>query len=1108
MYKKYTALKCGRMSCIAPKLLLIMKLSFFLCLISFMQVSAASMAQKISIDKNNGSLREVLNDIHRQSGYSVFYDVDLIKNARPLTLHVKNASLEDVLKACFTNQPFNYRINQKTIVVIPKPVTASLPQAEKSDQPAPAAQTITGVVTSTKGETLIGVTVKLKGSNVAAVTGTDGKYSIRLTELKGTLVFSYIGYVTKEVDINNQTVINVTLTEQEKSLNDVVVIGYGTQKKASVTGAISSVKGDILTEAPVASIEQGMSGRLSGVQVKQSSGQPGAGISIQIRGAASIAGGNEPLYVIDGLPQFNSDVRTANGLNSINPNDIESIEVLKDAAATSIYGSRAANGVVLVTTKKGKSGSAKVTFDTYFGVQNVRKKLPLMDATAFKAYTTDFINGAANFSAAAKTTYLNELANIGGGVNTDWQNETMRTALNQSYNLGISGGNDNSQYFISANFNDQNGIIKKSDFGRYALRMNLNNKVADWLTIITRSTASRTTENGFVNTDGSNSTGGGANGIGATLLAVPTVPVRNASGSYSKVSPYSFSGPATESPAALLDVLNKTTTYYYQGGIDLVANPIKGLSNTTRLGFNYTNTRGDTYYPSTMVVVTKQSARLAESKKYGYLFEDFLTYTKTFGKLRTETVAGFSAQQDNFSSIILAGTGFPSDQLSDNAIQAATSAAIPVTSITKTTIASFFARTQLDYNSKYLFSASFRRDGASVFSDLHKWANFSSFSGGWRIGEEEFLKNTEVSNLKLRASWGQTGNQAISPYQSLYLATVVNTAQGSGSGVGVGLAPNLANKNLTWETTTQTDIGIDFGIKQDKYRLSLDYYIKDTKDLLATVQLPQSSGFSSISANVGRVQNKGVEVTAGATFVNTKDVSFSVDLNFSKNVNVVKATNRNRDILSDPLNAGNNALTIVRVGQPLFSFYTPHFVGYDSNRFPIYQDVNGDGLINASDNQIAGSSLPNFFYGADFNFKYKSFSLNMTWAGVQGGKINNLTAYQLTLPDVQFNKLSTINNYYPVVSDRFVARESDQFIEDASFFRMKNIRLSYRVPSKILKINNLSFYVSGQNLITFTKYTGYDPEVNAFSGTNNRQGIDYFQYPTAKTITLGLSATF
>lgn len=983
-----------------------------------------------------------------------------------------------------------------------------------------AANSIKGIVHDAKSEPLTGVSVVLRNTKsnftIGGKTDSAGIFSFSQVPPGGpyTFSFSMVGYEAQTLaGYNLKDGASISLDVEMKTtagtLDQVVVVGYGTQKRTSVTGAISSIKSDVMTQAPAVSIEQSMQGRLSGVQVRQSSGQPGAGISIQIRGAASIAGGNEPLYVIDGLPIFNSDVRLANGLNGINPNDIESIEVLKDAAAASIYGSRAANGVVLVTTKKGKSGSTKVTFDSYIGIQSLRKKLPLMNAEEFKSYVTNYLTNSTNIPPATQTKYLNELATVGGGVNTDWQDQLYRKALNQSYNLGISGGTEKNQYFVSGNYNKQEGIAKGSNFERFAVRINLNTKLSDWLTVVTRSTASRSEQNGFVATDGSNSTGGGANGVGSVLLAAPTVPVYNADGSFSKVSPYSFSGPATENPAAFLGVLNKNRSYYYQGGFDIIANPIKGLSNTARLGFNYSNSHVDTYFPSTMTVLPRQSASLLESKQTGYLLEDFLTYTFSVKKLRIETVAGFSAQQNNFNSILLAGTGFPSDQLSDNAIQAATSVAIPVTSVTKTTIASYFARTQLDYQGKYLFSASYRRDGASVFSDLNKWANFSAFSAGWRVNEEEFLKNTDVSTLKLRASWGQTGNQAISPYQSLYLATVVNTAQGSGNGVGVGLVPNLPNRNLTWETTTQTNIGVDFGYKRERYRLSIDYYIKDTKDLLATIQLPQSSGFSTISGNVGQVQNKGIEITLGSNIINKKDIGLNLDVNFSKNVNVVKATNKNRDIISDLLNAGNNGFTIVRVGQPLFSFYTPHYLGTDANKYPSYHDLNNDGLINALDNQVAGTALPKFFYGVNLDLRYKNFTLMTNWTGVSGAKINNLVAYNLTQSYIDQNKLNTIYNYVAVPSNRFVVRESDQYIEDASFFRMKNIRLNYKIPLKEkARISNILFYISGQNLVTFTKYTGYDPEVNTFSGTNARQGIDYLAYPTAKTVTIGVSATF
>jgi TonB-linked SusC/RagA family outer membrane protein len=504
-----------------------------------------------------------------------------------------------------------------------------------------------------------------------------------------------------------------------------------------------------------------------------------------------------------------------------------------------------------------------------------------------------------------------------------------------------------------------------------------------------------------------------------------------------------------------------------------------------------------------------QTAEIHETKMWSNIFENFFTINKNFFEdFKFEMVAGFSAQWENYQSITVSGTGFPSDNLINSSIQAAKSVSVPITEKSRTTLASFFGRINLGLYHKYHLSLSTRYDGSSVFSENDKWATFPAIGFAWRINEEDFINNTNISNLKLRTSWGLSGNQAITPYQSIYVGNVVNTGQGAGSGINVGIAPTLPNKNLTWETTEQYNLGLDFGILKDRIYFVFDYYEKNTKDLLANVALPGSSGFSYYVDNVGAVQNKGIELTFGTDIIRNENTSLSIDLNYSQNRNEVKETKNNLDIIPSSTDDATRTQEIVRVGEPIFSFYMPKFLGLDNTGAPQYEDLNNDGVIDNEDNQIVGSPFPDFFYGADISMSYKQISLKMSWQGVNGAKLNNALLHSLTTPEPITNRVKNIKEYYPYLSDEYVVWDSDRFIEDASFLRLKNIKLTYTFSDVFKIINELHVYASAQNILTITNYSGYDPEVNSFSNKNQLQGVDYGAFPYAKSIMVGLNIVF
>lgn len=954
-------------------------------------------------------------------------------------------------------------------------------------------QKISGTVTDESGTTLPGVSILKKGTTMGVNTDTNGKFSIDVNS-GDVLVFSFVGYLKEEITISNQTMLNVSLKPDTKALEEVVVTGYGNQKRAEFVGSSAAIKSATIQEMPVTSVESAMQGRMTGVQVQQSSGQPGAGVSIRVRGVTSIAGGNEPLFVIDGVPQFNNDNRALNGLSSFNSSDIESIEVLKDASATAIYGSRGANGVVQITTKSGKAGQNRITYDVSFTNQTIQKKLDLMNGTQM----LDFIK---KYYANSNLALPAEVTNA-TNANTDWQDQVLRSAMQQNHTLSFSGGTDKTQYYVSGNYLTQPGIILATNFYRGSLRFNLNTQLNSRVSLRTYMTVSRTQANGFSPSDNSPTRFTGKNGVGAMVLASPTVAPYNADGTYGNPRPFSFSGIDVENPLAFTkESLDRNTVTRFQGGMDFTVKLIEGLTNTARFGGDYFSARADLYFPIVLAQLSSGVGigQLTTTNSISVVGENFLEYKKKFGKLDFDGVLGASVQSSQQDIIQLLGSKYINDDLKNYNFSAAGSVSKPVTDIIKNNLVSAFGRLRLNYKDRYLFSASIRRDGASVFSKNHKYGVFPSVGLAWRASEEQFVKNfSAISNLKIRGSWGQSGNPAIQPYQSLLLGNIINTAQGAGSGLAVGLSPTLPNDNLTWETTTQSNLGLDLGILNDKYRVSFDYYIKNTTSLLATVQLAPSTGYNTIIDNVGEVQNKGFEFELGTDILNTKDLRWMIDANLSINKNKVVATKNNL-----PFSSGNSRVT---PGDPLSAFYGPKTSGTNAKGEMTFQDINGDGIIDGRDNQLLGSPYPTSIFGITNSVRYKHFNFIMTWSSVQGNIIDNQLLFTAATPTPIYNRVANIYDYYPNPKASDIHRRSELFLEDGSYVRLRNIRLDYRIPmggNKTFKAANI--YLSGQNLFTFTKYKGYDPEVNAFSGNSLQQGVDNGAYPGVKSITLGLS---
>ncbi len=1079
----------------------VMRLSLFFVLFFVSQswaLKSFSQQARLSMEMRDVKVIEVLNEIENQTSFFFLFNQKLVDVNRKVDINVDEEEVGEILTQLFDRTNVRVMIKDRQIILTTESTDLSVQQ-----------KNIRGKVTDSSGQSLPGVTVVIKGTTTGTITDDDGNYSISGVSGDAILVFSFVGMKKQEIPVKGKETIDVTLSEESVGIEEVVAIGYGTVKKSDLTGAVSSLDEDVFVAQPTTSLEQGIQGRLAGVQVLQSSGQPGAGISVRVRGVSSFAGGTEPLYVVDGIPLYNFDVSGNNGLSTINPNDIASVEVLKDAAATSIYGSRASNGVILVTTKSGKQGSSKLTYTTYFAVQNLRKKIDLMSGDEYSKYVLDYYNNPLSGFSSDEIAVATEQLNLYGGSNTDWQDEIYNPAIQQSHDLSISGGTEQTKYFMSVGYLNQDGIAETTNFKRYSLRVNLDNKIGERVRLVGRMNISKAIQNGFVAFDGTNTRQKGKNGVGSVLTASPNVPPFNSDGTYADVSPFGFSGIDLENPYALTEALDRNTTHQVLSSLDLDIKLLEGLNNRTRLGVDYSNRRTDSYFPSTLPNLGAQTIELDTREQMSTVLENFMEYNKTFTEdINLKATAGVSFQEDNLRFLEISAADLPTDDLENNSIQAASTISPPVTNIIKSVLVSQFVRADINLYDKYLFSSSVRRDGSSRFGEDNKYSIFPAFSAAWRISNEEFIKNLNVSNLKLRASWGKSGNQAIDPYTSLTIAEIVSSPQGSGTSLIPALAPNLPSPSITWETTTQTNIGLDLSFVNNRYRLGVDYYHKVTDDLIANVSLPASSGFSEILDNVGKIKNSGLELVLGATTNISNDLEFDFEFNLSKNTNEVLQTNGGKDILS----SREGATVLIREGESISSFYLVKFLGFDEDGNPLYDDLNNDGTINDLDRQVVGTSLPDFVYGLNINGTYKKFTLDMNWQGTTGGSIHNsLLQSQLAYPDVETNKIRNIKDFFPNPSAENMVKSTpfdDRFLEDASYLRLKNIKLGYHVLMPSSFANSLNLYVSVQNLLTITNYSGYDPEVNTFSGNDLRQGVDNGAYPSVKTFTLGLNVIF
>lgn len=993
-------------------------------------------------------------------------------------------------------------------------------------------RTVTGTVKDEKGNPLSGAAISIKGSSVTTITGNDGKYTITTPADDVILLFTYVGYISRAENTHDKGVIDMVLQPGDQSLDQVVVVGYGTARKGDITGSISSVSSKDLKAVPAASLSQALEGRAAGVKVSMASNSPGGGMTIRIRGGNSIQGGNEPLYVVDGYPLYNESGP------SINPNDIESMEILKDASATAIYGSRGANGVIIITTKRGKAGRNNIQFESYYGIQKLRKKIDLLNATEFATVINEGIANVNRDNVGVPgfpkpLTYTDaQIAAMGEG--TDWQDAIYREAPMQNYQLTFSGGTEKSQYAVSGNYFDQQGIVINTGYSRGSVRLNLDQQLNDRLKLSTSITVSRSKGNS-VNTDGDG--GGGAGVVYGALLFSPTVPIYNADGTYTLNN--RPGGILISNPYALAkETKNITTITRLLGNTSLEYKIMEGLVFKTLLGANINYNKNSVYIPRTVYAgaASNGTASIYNANTAEWLTENTLSYKKTFNKVhRVTAVAGYTFQASNFEDSRANAQNFANDILRDNNLATAQQTNTGASNKNDWQLRSYIGRLNYDYDGRYLLTLTGRIDGSSRFGEGNKDAFFPSGSVAWRISNESFMERFQfVSDLKLRASYGLTGNQEIGQYQSLGALGTQN--YNFGNVLSVGYAPNrVGNPNLKWETTEQLDFGIDFGFLNNRIQVTADWYQKKTRDLLYNVALPITSGYSTSLQNIGKVKNQGVELSINSVNFTGRDFEWSTSFNIAYNQNEILDLGGVKGDIPSGGASGHLQLAnsgILRVGAPVGVFFGLVTDGIFQNADEIakssqknakpgerrYKDINSDGAINSSDRVILGHAQPDYTYGFTNNFSYKGIDLSVFFQGVEGNHIFNLNRFeQESMTGVANQSTAVLNRWSATNPSQTIPRAASvgqpyqvtsRQVEDGSYLRLRNIQLGYNFPATLLKrwgLSTVKVYVSGQNLWTRTDYSGYDPEVNRYGQETLSQGTDYGSYPASKIYLVGLN---
>ncbi len=1035
---------------------------------------------------------------------------------------------------------------------------------------------------SMNNEPMIGASVIVKGTSAGGVTDLDGNFSITVPKGRNQIVVSCVGYKSETINISGKSFVKVILKEDAALMDEVVVIGYGSMKKSDLSGALSQLKGEDLMKGGAIDVAHGMQGKIAGVQIQQSDGAPGGGMSIVVRGTNSFSTSSQPLYIVDGVP-FDSGSMPSNGatqteqgsnpLSMLNPHDIENIEVLKDASATAIYGSRGANGVVIITTKRGKSGKPKVEFSGSWGWSKITKQIDMLDPVTYAQYINEqtlndieyngsrtttlpypgtwgyqaYNDGHLNYNTGKYTGKPEDFANPGWyydeygnateiGV-ANWQDEIFQTASQQDYNLSVSGGSNEGYYSFSGNYTKQTGTIKNSGYERYSLRANIARHITDWLEIGTNTSFTNSTTD-FANTLSYNT------GVVRSALLFPPTYGPNMDTTTADNLNWLAANPAAYVRSAVdhLESIN----YFSSSFAEIKFTP--WLKFRQNLGLSYNDSHRGSYYDRHTQEGKSPINGLASrssNKWKGLTAESIFTFEKTFNNIHSLNVMGaFTFEKGKWENEAVKASNFPDDltlyyDLSRATNQATLDNGDGTGNRGEQRLASFLGRVNYTLKDRYLLTASIRSDGSSKFTTKNKWATFLSAALAWRASEEKFIKDLNIfSNLKFRVSYGETGNQGIGSYRTLPMLATANYPFGgtvtSGSAAVNWRGP--VDDGLKWETTAQWNAGIDFGWFDNRLTLTIDYYHKNTRDLLQNVKIPTSTGFSNMLTNSGRVTNEGLEIAINATPINTKDWHWDVNANISFNKNTIHELEG--DQYATTLWYGADDVFIQRNGCPIGAIFGYVEDGFYDNEAEVmadpklgaggtakvgeikYRDMNGDGVINESDRVIIGDTNPKFVYGLTNNIRWKDLSLSFMFQGSQGNDIFNGNLQDIHLGNIgnitrdAYEGRWTASNYqnarWPIATGGYERNFliSDRYVENASYLRLKNITLSYNWRRPIKSIENIQFSFGATNVFTITNYSWYDPDVNAFGSDSSRRGVDIYSYPISRTYTLGLNFTF
>ena len=973
----------------------------------------------------------------------------------------------------------------------------SLDLPAQSKQAAPC----TVRVLNSDGTAVVGATVVVKGTDHGEITDAKGECRFRAVAPDAVLSVSCLGMTSCEVSVANHTAIDVTLSETSLMVEELVVVGYGVQRKSDLSGAVAQVKGDVLNEFANLSVASALQGRVSGVQINQLNGQPGAGIQVRIRGANSIKGDNEPLWIINGFP---------GDINMINTSDIESVEILKDASATAIYGSRGANGVVIVTTKSAKKGSVKVTYDGSVGVQSLTKQMDVLDGNEYMRY----LNEKAEVNSQPVMFTEQEIAaNI---WNTNWQDEVFRTAVITNHAVDVSGGGEDFQGSLGASYFSQDGIIKKSGYERISIRTNLSYNISKRVTASANLIFSRS------NHDQMNSQGGsrGTSVVGSVLTASPLATPHYDDGSWNDFQTQPTAG---MNPVAYLhEVKNKWYSNRLLANAALTVKPVDGLS--IQMSANIANSQSRKDYTRSLAYPNYDGgASIDFGETLGITSNNIITYDKGVGRHHLNVMGGVTYEQSTSKSVGTGtASGFLSDVVGSYDLDAAEVKGLPTSGFSEWNMLSFLGRINYNFDNRYLLTVNFRADGSSRYSKGNKWGYFPSAAVAWRISQEKFLKEADwISDLKFRVGYGVTGSTAISPYSTQNTLESVNVVFDKET--VVGYAPkNTYLGGLRWETTSQLNAGIDFALLDNRIRITADYYYKKTTDLLNDVEMPRSSGYTTSLRNIGSIRNSGFEFMVDARIID-KAVKWDFGANFSLNRSKVLSLSEDKDIFGPTVSNViiSDRLNLMRVGEPMYVFYGYVEQGYDDKGQLVYKDIDGKEGITAADKTIIGNPNPDFLINFNTSVSFKGLTLSAFFQGSVGNDLYSLSmasaAYDYssnanTLREVLYNHWTPENPTakYPNLRQDIALKMSDRFVYDGSYLRLKNLELAYNIPcGRGRFISKARVFVSAQNLFTITSYPFWDPDVNAKGGgTSLSQGVDASSYPSARTFSLGCKLVF